>query len=61
MVAIFIFLIGILLLISKWREYLPPPSKEPPPDALVSVGISGNKEAENKVKAELHEQQEQYI
>ena len=61
MVAIFIFLIGILLLISKWWEHLPPPSKEPPPDALVSVGISGDKEAENKVKEELREQQQPYV
>ena len=61
MVAIFIFLIGILLLFSKWWEYLPPPSKEPPPGGLVKVGIRGNKEAENKVKAELREQQQQYI
>ena len=61
MVAFFIFLIGLLLLISKLWEHLPPPSKETPPDALVSVGISGNKEAENKVKAELREQQQQYI
>ena len=61
MVAIFIFLIGILLLISKWWEHVPPPSKEPPPDALVAVGISGNKGAENKVKEELRKQQQPYV
>ena len=61
MVAIFVFLIGILLLISKWWEHVPPPSKEPPPDALVAVGIRGDKGAENKVKTKLREQQQPYV